>query len=100
MLLKTANPMFGRYEHKIFVQGVIWDINSFDQYEPHHDTPCHTMGPYGTPCPRGTPPPRYGVELGMGPPAPVGPLHLGTAWSLASSLRRRSYQSSPPRLAR
>ena len=20
------------YEHKIFVQGIIWDINSFDQY--------------------------------------------------------------------
>lgn len=20
------------YEHKIFIQGIIWDINSFDQY--------------------------------------------------------------------
>ena len=24
--------MIALYEHKIFVQGVIWDINSFDQW--------------------------------------------------------------------
>lgn len=28
------------YEHKIFVQGVIWDINSYDQWGYEH-TPTH-----------------------------------------------------------
>lgn len=26
------NSILALYEHKIFVQGIIWDINSFDQW--------------------------------------------------------------------
>jgi glucose-6-phosphate isomerase (EC 5.3.1.9) len=29
---KTLGSLIAMYEHKIFVQGVIWDINSFDQW--------------------------------------------------------------------
>jgi glucose-6-phosphate isomerase len=29
---KTLGALMALYEHKIFVQGVIWDINSFDQW--------------------------------------------------------------------
>jgi len=29
---KTLGSLIALYEHKIFVQGVIWDINSFDQW--------------------------------------------------------------------
>ena len=29
---KTLGRLIAMYEHKIFVQGIIWDINSFDQY--------------------------------------------------------------------
>jgi glucose-6-phosphate isomerase len=29
---RTLGAMIAMYEHKIFVQGVIWDINSFDQW--------------------------------------------------------------------
>ena len=29
---KTLGTLIALYEHKIFVQGVIWDINSFDQW--------------------------------------------------------------------
>jgi glucose-6-phosphate isomerase len=29
---KTLGALIALYEHKIFVQGVIWDINSFDQW--------------------------------------------------------------------
>ncbi|WP_126454532.1 glucose-6-phosphate isomerase [Sulfuriflexus mobilis] len=37
LLFETLNPktlgsLIALYEHKIFVQGVIWDINSFDQW--------------------------------------------------------------------
>jgi glucose-6-phosphate isomerase len=28
---KTLGSLLALYEHKIFVQGVIWNINSFDQ---------------------------------------------------------------------
>jgi glucose-6-phosphate isomerase len=28
---KTLGSLLAFYEHKIFVQGVIWNINSFDQ---------------------------------------------------------------------
>merc|ERR1712150_396418 len=28
----TLGAMIAMYEHKIFVQGVIWDINSYDQW--------------------------------------------------------------------
>lgn len=28
----TLGTLIATYEHKIFVQGVIWDINSFDQW--------------------------------------------------------------------
>jgi len=28
----TLGALIGIYEHKIFVQGVIWDINSYDQW--------------------------------------------------------------------
>jgi len=28
----TLGALIAIYEHKIFVQGAIWDINSFDQY--------------------------------------------------------------------
>ena len=29
---KTLGSLIAMYEHKIFVQGIIWDINSFDQW--------------------------------------------------------------------
>ena len=29
---KTLGTLIAMYEHKVFVQGVIWDINSFDQW--------------------------------------------------------------------
>ena len=29
---RTLGSLIALYEHKIFVQGVIWDINSFDQW--------------------------------------------------------------------
>ena len=29
---KTLGSMIAMYEHKIFVQGIIWDINSYDQW--------------------------------------------------------------------
>lgn len=29
---KTLGALIALYEHKIFVQGVIWNINSFDQW--------------------------------------------------------------------
>lgn len=29
---KTLGTLIALYEHKIFVQGVIWNINSFDQW--------------------------------------------------------------------
>lgn len=29
---KTLGALIALYEHKIFVQGIIWDINSFDQW--------------------------------------------------------------------
>merc|ERR1712146_89772 len=29
---RTLGSLIALYEHKIFVQGIIWDINSFDQY--------------------------------------------------------------------
>jgi len=29
---KTLGSLIAMYEHKIFVQGVIWNINSFDQW--------------------------------------------------------------------
>ena len=29
---KSIGSLVALYEHKIFVQGVIWDINSFDQW--------------------------------------------------------------------
>ena len=29
---RTLGALVAMYEHKIFVQGVIWDINSFDQW--------------------------------------------------------------------
>ena len=29
---KTLGSLIAMYEHKVFVQGVIWDINSFDQW--------------------------------------------------------------------
>ena len=37
LLLDTLNPktlgaLIALYEHKVFVQGVIWNINSFDQW--------------------------------------------------------------------
>jgi glucose-6-phosphate isomerase len=37
LLLKTLDPhalgmLVALYEHKVFVQGVIWDVNSFDQW--------------------------------------------------------------------
>ena len=37
LLLDTINPksigsLVALYEHKIFVQGVLWDVNSFDQW--------------------------------------------------------------------
>ena len=28
----TLGQLIALYEHKIFVQGVIWDVNSFDQW--------------------------------------------------------------------
>jgi glucose-6-phosphate isomerase len=28
----TLGKLIALYEHKVFVQGVIWDINSFDQF--------------------------------------------------------------------
>ena len=28
----TLGAMIAMYEHKIFTQGVIWDINSYDQW--------------------------------------------------------------------
>ena len=28
----TLGSLIALYEHKIFVQGIIWDINSFDQW--------------------------------------------------------------------
>ena len=28
----TLGALIAMYEHKVFVQGVIWDINSFDQW--------------------------------------------------------------------
>ncbi len=31
MTPKTLGSLVAFYEHKIFVQGVIWNINSFDQ---------------------------------------------------------------------
>ncbi|MCK4834688.1 MAG: glucose-6-phosphate isomerase, partial [Gammaproteobacteria bacterium] len=29
---RTLGALLAMYEHKVFVQGVIWDINSFDQW--------------------------------------------------------------------
>ena len=29
---KTLGSILAMYEHKVFVQGVVWDINSFDQW--------------------------------------------------------------------
>ena len=29
---KTLGSLIALYEHKIFVQGVIWNLNSFDQW--------------------------------------------------------------------
>ena len=29
---KTLGSLLALYEHKVFVQGVIWNINSFDQW--------------------------------------------------------------------
>lgn len=29
---RTLGALVALYEHKIFVQGVIWDVNSFDQW--------------------------------------------------------------------
>ena len=29
---KTLGMLVALYEHKIFVQGVVWNINSFDQW--------------------------------------------------------------------
>lgn len=29
---KTLGSLIAMYEHKIFVQGIIWNINSFDQW--------------------------------------------------------------------
>ena len=29
---KTLGALIALYEHKIFVQGIIWNINSFDQW--------------------------------------------------------------------
>ena len=28
----TLGAMVAMYEHKVFVQGVVWDVNSFDQW--------------------------------------------------------------------
>jgi glucose-6-phosphate isomerase len=28
----TLGKLVALYEHKVFVQGVIWDVNSFDQW--------------------------------------------------------------------
>ena len=28
----TLGKLIALYEHKVFVQGVIWDVNSFDQW--------------------------------------------------------------------
>jgi glucose-6-phosphate isomerase len=28
----TLGKLLALYEHKVFVQGVIWDVNSFDQW--------------------------------------------------------------------
>jgi glucose-6-phosphate isomerase len=32
LLLTTFGKLVALYEHKVFVQGVIWDVNSFDQW--------------------------------------------------------------------
>ena len=29
---RTLGRLIAMYEHKIFVQGIIWDVNSFDQW--------------------------------------------------------------------
>ena len=29
---RALGQLFALYEHKVFVQGVVWNINSFDQY--------------------------------------------------------------------
>jgi len=29
---RTLGSLLALYEHKVFVQGVIWDVNSFDQW--------------------------------------------------------------------
>ena len=29
---RTLGKLIALYEHKVFVQGVIWDVNSFDQW--------------------------------------------------------------------
>jgi glucose-6-phosphate isomerase len=29
---RTLGSLIAMYEHKIFVQGLIWDVNSFDQW--------------------------------------------------------------------
>ena len=29
---KTLGSLIALYEHKIFVQGVVWNLNSFDQW--------------------------------------------------------------------
>ncbi|MBC7944621.1 MAG: glucose-6-phosphate isomerase, partial [Burkholderiales bacterium] len=29
---QTLGSLIALYEHKVFVQGVIWDVNSFDQW--------------------------------------------------------------------
>jgi len=29
---RTLGSLIAMYEHKIFVQGIIWDVNSFDQW--------------------------------------------------------------------
>ena len=29
---KTLGALIALYEHKVFVEGVLWDINSFDQW--------------------------------------------------------------------
>ncbi len=32
LFAKLDAPLIALYEHKIFVQGIIWNINSFDQW--------------------------------------------------------------------
>ena len=32
LLPKVLGALIALYEHKVFVQGVVWDVNSFDQW--------------------------------------------------------------------